>query len=137
MTRPGSFSSRSQALPIGLGVSNVFLPDSEIQFHLNWRNVHSIRLELYPIELVDEVSLHLETKQVNWIDTLHVQGRPTLRSWAKPVENESDHRPGSSQERLEKLPPGAYLLGRQSGWQGGPGSDSGIGVLARSQDPWK
>ena len=100
---------------IGLGVSNVFLPDSEIQFHLNWRNVHSIRLELYPIELVDEVSLHLETKQVNWIDTLHVQGRPTLRSWAKPVENESDHRPGSSQERLEKLPPGAYLLVAKAG----------------------
>ncbi len=100
---------------IGIGVSNVFLPDSEIQFHLNWRNVDSIRLELYPIDLVDEVSLHLETKQVNWIDTLHVQGRATLRSWAKPVENESDHRPGSSQERLEKLPPGAYLLVAKAG----------------------
>ncbi len=100
---------------IGIGVSSVFLPDSEIQFHLNWRNVHSIRLELYPIELVDEVSLHLETKQVNWIDTLHVQGRQALRSWAKPVENKSDHRPGSSQERLEKLPPGAYLLVAKAG----------------------
>ena len=95
---------------IGIGVASVFLPDSEIQFHLNWRNVHSIRLELYPIDLVDEVSLHLETKQVNWIDTLHVQGRPTLKTWARPVENESDHQPGSSQERLEKLPVGAYLL---------------------------
>ena len=100
---------------IGVGVSNVFLPESEIQFHLNWRNVHSIRLELYPIELVDEVSLHLETKQVNWIETLRVQGRPTLRSWAKPVENESDHQPGSSQERLEKLSPGAYLLVAKAG----------------------
>ena len=95
---------------IGIGVASVFLPDSEIQFHLNWRNVHSIRLELYPIDLVDEVSLHLETKQVNWIDTIHVQGRPTLKTWARPVENESDHQPGSSQERLEKLPVGAYLL---------------------------
>ena len=100
---------------IGIGVSSVFLPDSEIQFHLNWRNVHSIRLELYPIDLVDEVSLHLETKQVNWIDTLHVQGRPTLKTWARPVENEADHQPGSSQERLEKLPPGAYLLVAKAG----------------------
>jgi len=47
---------REITLPrIGLAVSNVFLPDSEIQFHLNWRNVQQIDFTLYRVNLTRHV----------------------------------------------------------------------------------
>lgn len=42
---------------LGLSVGNIFLPDSEIQYYLNWRNVKRIDLALYPVELNRDVQL--------------------------------------------------------------------------------
>ena len=40
-----------------MSVPNIFLPDSEIQYYLNWRNVKRIELALYPVELNRDVKL--------------------------------------------------------------------------------
>ena len=42
---------------IGVGATNVFLPDSEIQIQLNWRNVKQVALALYPVNLPRDLQL--------------------------------------------------------------------------------
>jgi alpha-2-macroglobulin len=39
---------------LGLSVSNIFLPDSEIQFHLNWRNIENVTYSIYPVDLTHD-----------------------------------------------------------------------------------
>src|SRR5688500_1339373 len=43
---------------IGLGVTNIFLPDSEIQFGLSARNVRRIEFALYKIDLTRDFPYH-------------------------------------------------------------------------------
>src|SRR6185312_17137166 len=40
---------------VNVGVANVFLPDSEIQYQLSWRNVKEIHLTVYSTELNRDV----------------------------------------------------------------------------------
>ncbi|MBI4325878.1 MAG: alpha-2-macroglobulin [Chloroflexi bacterium] len=95
-----------------VAVENVFLPQSEIQFHLNWRNVPRIDLALYAVDLTRHVKLQgQETGSGDWIRKINLAGREKLRSWAKETADKGDFRPGSDAVRLEKkLPIGAYVL---------------------------
>ena len=40
---------------LSVGVSNIFLPGSEIQYYLNWRNLKRIDLALYQVDLTRDV----------------------------------------------------------------------------------
>ena len=42
---------------VNVSVGNIFLPDSEIQYALNWRNVKRIEFALYPVDLNRDVNL--------------------------------------------------------------------------------
>src|SRR5215510_1617308 len=55
---------------LGVGVQNIFLPDSEIQYSLNWRNVKRIDLALYPVELKREVDLGQDG---NWLQSIQTR----------------------------------------------------------------
>jgi uncharacterized protein YfaS (alpha-2-macroglobulin family) len=96
---------------VSVQVSNVFLPDSEVEFELNWRNVSSIDLTLSPIDLTRDV--HLDTSR-NWLASLTPSAH--LRNWQRVTEDHGDHEPGSARVRIDpKLSPGAYLLQANSG----------------------
>jgi uncharacterized protein YfaS (alpha-2-macroglobulin family) len=93
---------------LGISVQNIFLPDSEIQYFLNWRNLKRIDLALYPVELNRGVKLEGQT---HWLHTINTAGLETLKSWTKDTEDQGDYKPGNATLRLEeKLKPGAYLL---------------------------
>jgi uncharacterized protein YfaS (alpha-2-macroglobulin family) len=93
---------------VSVEVSNVFLPDSEIEFELQWRNVKSIDLTLSAIDLTSDVRLDTTG---NWLDTIAEPKSGILRTWKKETEDKGDHEPGSARIRIDpKLPPGAYLL---------------------------
>jgi len=93
---------------VSVEVSNVFLPDSEIEFALQWRNVKSIDLTLSAIDLTSDTRLD---SSESWLESIDASKSGVLRTWKKETEDKGDHEPGSARIRIDpKLPPGAYLL---------------------------
>ena len=110
---------------LGIGVSNIFLPDSELQFSLSARNVRRVDFALYKIDLTRDVRFTKTSDQDegevddgnnNWIQKLQIAGRLPVKAWSKNLNDKGDHKPISEQARIEgKLPVGAYLLEAKSG----------------------
>ncbi|HET7625816.1 MAG TPA: MG2 domain-containing protein, partial [Verrucomicrobiae bacterium] len=130
---------------LGVSVANIFLPDSEIQYQLNWRNVKHIELALYPVELNRDVQFPAEDEnRKEWLQTIDLSGREKIKSWSydphpQPLSRPSDtlsparsggeeegeihttsskanYQPGNDTLHLdEKLKPGAYVLEAQGG----------------------
>jgi len=110
---------------LGIGVGNVFLPDSEVQFSLSTRNLKSVNFALYRVDLTRDVRFtktsgedegETDDGNNNWIQKLQVAGRASYKAWTKNLNDKGDHKPGSEQTRIEgKLPTGAYLLEAKSG----------------------
>ncbi|HKR23390.1 MAG TPA: MG2 domain-containing protein, partial [Pyrinomonadaceae bacterium] len=102
---------------LSIAVSNVFLPDSEIQFGLNARNVKRVNFALYKIDMTRDIAYGATADQAegegesgNWINNRSTGGREPVRRWTSNL-NTSDYRPYSEQSRIaEKVPVGAYLL---------------------------
>lgn len=98
---------------VSVQVSNVFLPDSEVEFNLTWRNVKSIELTLSTIDLTRDA--HIDASP-NWLQSITAPVGARVRTWKKETEDKGDHEPGSARMRIDpKLPPGAYLLQADSG----------------------
>ncbi len=97
---------------VSVGVANVFLPDSEIQYVLNWRNVKKIDLALYPVDLTHDVRLSGEDDRHNdWLQSIDLAGREKIKSWTRKTGDKGDYHPGAEIVRIErKLSPGAYVL---------------------------
>ncbi len=99
---------------VGLSVPNIFLPDSEIQYHLNWRNVKQIELALYPVELNRDVKF--SERRQDWLSAINVGSLEKVKSWTYDTKDKGDYKPGNGALRLEgKLKPGAYLLEAKGG----------------------
>jgi hypothetical protein len=96
---------------LNVGVSNVFLPDSEIQFHVNWRNVRRINFALYPVNLPRDVRFESKDADQSWIQAIRPPAGQRVRAWTKETGDKGDHTPAQELARIEgKLPVGAYLL---------------------------
>ncbi len=102
---------------ISVSATNIFLPDSEIQFHLNWRNVKQVALALYPINLTRDVQLVGKTSGAgDWLQQINLAGSKKLQEWSKETGDKGDYRPGQETIRLNsKLPLGAYLIEARNG----------------------
>ncbi len=126
---------------LGVSVPNIFLPDSEIEYHLNWRNVKKIELALYAADLTRDVDLARldEKRRTDWLTSIDVGRLQRVKSWThdsrsrgrESAETESseshrrltsaatdqeDYKPGNATLRLDgKLKPGAYVLEAKAG----------------------
>jgi uncharacterized protein YfaS (alpha-2-macroglobulin family) len=108
---------------ISVGVSNIFLPESELQFSLQARNLTRVDFSLYKIDLTTDVRFTRSTEEdegegdmESWIQKPRVAGRVPVKSWTKQLDGKADHKPFSGEVRIEgKLPIGAYLLEAKSG----------------------
>ena len=109
---------------LSVGVSNIFLPDSELQYVFSARNLRRIDFALYKIDLTGDVRFTKIAGEDegegegdnNWIQKIQIGGRPPARTWFKDLKDSGDHKPISEQLRIEgKLPAGAYLLEARSG----------------------
>ena len=100
---------------VGVSVANIFIPGSLIKYHLNWRNIRSIRLELRRVDLTqDLVGAKYGAGNGNWLTSLAAGTR--VKSWTFDTEDQGDHQPGSRHLELdEKLSPGAYVLTASGG----------------------
>jgi uncharacterized protein YfaS (alpha-2-macroglobulin family)/tetratricopeptide (TPR) repeat protein len=98
---------------LGVSVQNIFLPDSEIQYYVNWRNVKRIDLALYPVELNRDVNLHDDQ---GWLHSIKTSGLEKIKSWSRETADAGDYKPGSDTLHLDgKLKPGAYVLEANGG----------------------
>src|SRR5262249_39218033 len=97
---------------IDISATNIFLPDSEIQVHLNWRNVKRVALALYPVNLQRDLRLAgKKADEGDWIRHINLSGIKTLQSWVEETGDNGDYRPGQEEIRLNsKLPVGAYVI---------------------------
>jgi uncharacterized protein YfaS (alpha-2-macroglobulin family) len=110
---------------LGVGVSNIFLPDSEVQFGLNARNLKRVDFSIFKIDLPRDVRFtaqsdadegDTESGDNSWIQHVSTAGRAAVKSWTKSLDTKSDHKPTSEQIKVEtKLPVGAYLIEARSG----------------------
>ncbi|MBO0857571.1 MAG: alpha-2-macroglobulin [Chloracidobacterium sp.] len=102
---------------VGVSVTNVFLPDSEIQINLNWRNVNQAALAIYPVNLPRDARFEGKSSgQGNWIQRIDLSGSKKLREWNKDIADKGDYQPGQETIRLNsKLPTGAYVIEARNG----------------------
>ena len=110
---------------ISLGVSNIFLPGSELQFGLSARNVTRVDFALYRVDLTrdvrftkvpDEDEGEAEDGDNNWIRKIKIDGKSVIKAWSRNFHDTGDYKPINEQVRIEgKLPVGAYLLEAKSG----------------------
>lgn len=104
---------------LSLAVSNVFLPESEIQFQVNWRNIGNVSFTIHRVDLTRDVQFPAATiTNTNWLDHVDLARATKMRSWERDTENTGDHRPRNDTITLkEKLEPGAYLVQATGGGQ--------------------
>ncbi|GJL77068.1 MAG: hypothetical protein NPINA01_00570 [Nitrospinaceae bacterium] len=96
---------------LGLGVGNIFLPGSEIQFHLNWRNIENVVYSIYPVDLTRDVEFADGKNARQWIQQINLPLKNKLLSRSETTESQGDYHPGQKILRLKKsLPKGAYLI---------------------------
>ena len=108
---------------LAVSVSNIFLPDSEIQFALNARNVRRVDFNIYKFDMTQDVRFikaedaeEGEADAGPWIQRIPIGGRPSVKSWSRNFSDSPSHEPISEQMRIQgKLPVGAYLLQATSG----------------------
>ncbi|MCU1267018.1 MAG: Large extracellular alpha-helical protein [Acidobacteria bacterium] len=108
---------------ISASVSNIFLPDSELQFNLSARNVKRVDFALYKIDLTRNVRFTKNIEEEDgegdsegWMQKLPTAGLIAVKSWSRTLDSKTDHKPIDEEIRIEgKLPLGAYLLEARSG----------------------
>ena len=101
---------------VSVGASGIFIPDSEIQYGLYWRNVKKIELTLYPVDLNRDARLSGSENDPGWLQSINLSGREKLKSWTREAADKGDYQPGSDTVALDsKLKPGAYVLEARAG----------------------
>src|SRR5882672_2335344 len=108
---------------ISVAVSNIFLPDSELQCSVEARNIRHVDFALYKIDLTEDVRFTKNLKEdegegdvESWIQKPRVAGRVPVKTWSRDLDAKGDHKPRTEEVRINgKLPLGAYLLEARSG----------------------
>jgi hypothetical protein len=97
---------------LSVTASNIFLPDSEIQTYLSWRNVRRIDFTLYRVELPRDVKFtDKDQGSSSWVQQVRTAGQERVKSWSKETGDKGDYKPGQEMMKIDgKLPVGAYLL---------------------------
>jgi uncharacterized protein YfaS (alpha-2-macroglobulin family) len=96
---------------LGLSVSNIFLPDSEIQFHLNWRNIENVAYSIYPVDLTHDMEFANEKNVHQWIEQINLPLINKILSSSEKTEDTGKYHPGQRMVRVKEiLPKGAYVI---------------------------
>ncbi len=97
---------------LGLAVSEIFLPGSEIQFDLSWRNVRGVDLALHKVDLTRDLDPTRQHQHVGgWVAHLQPGTGSRAKEWTFDTKDTGRHAWGHERLRLdERLPTGAYLL---------------------------
>ena len=93
---------------VGVSAAGTFLPESEQQIFLNWRNVAAIDIAITAIDLTTDANYNPNR---DWMQTIDVSAKTPVRRWTFTTPDRGPHRPGTAPVRIDpKLPPGAYVV---------------------------
>lgn len=93
---------------VSVMVSGTFLPESEQELFVRWRNVGKIALAIHPIDLTKDV--RLEEKR-EWHETADLSKSKPLRAWTYETKDGGEHHPGAATIPIEpRVEPGAYIV---------------------------
>lgn len=93
---------------VGVHTAGTFLPDTEQEVVLTWRNTKAVRLALYSVDLTRDSRLD---ENRHWFQTISIEGRTAVRQWTYETNDAGAHVPGTERVRIEpRLPMGAYVL---------------------------
>ena len=88
-------------------LGQTFLPDSEQEVVLSWRNIRQVELTIASVDLS---KVEVRTN-VNWIEALPVDPSRVVRRWTVDTKDSGEHVPGMLRERVSpRLPVGAYVV---------------------------
>jgi uncharacterized protein YfaS (alpha-2-macroglobulin family)/tetratricopeptide (TPR) repeat protein len=122
-----------------VSVPYTFLPGSEAQFHLQWRNLHRAAFTLYQLDMVNALQLDLQKSHTDsrrgsryyqevlqkLVESGRYQSLPVVKSWSRDLKDEGTFQWYSEGQGLSEwlrkgdealvaqsgvLVPGAYLL---------------------------
>ena len=100
---------------LSLSVDRFFVPDSEVQFRLRWRNVQHVSLALHPVDLTRDVDPNADNPG-GYLQRLQLDRAAPTAVWTHATGDEGQHRPGNDELVLETKPKtGAYVLVASSG----------------------
>ncbi|MBN2496931.1 MAG: alpha-2-macroglobulin [Deltaproteobacteria bacterium] len=101
---------------LSLGVSHVFLPGSEIQLSLGWRNVKRIELQVTRVDLTRDVAFGSGDGSGSWLQRIDLGRGKQERRWVMSTGDTGKHLPGGKSIHYEgKLPTGAYVVEAKGG----------------------
>ncbi|UCD10835.1 MAG: alpha-2-macroglobulin [Nitrospinaceae bacterium] len=96
---------------LGVSVANIFLPESEIQVHLNFRNLDHVDWSLYAVDLTEDVRLGGKDGLNRWMRGIATARQKKIASGREPTGDKGLHQLGHKSTRIaDTLPRGAYLL---------------------------
>jgi len=99
---------------VSVSTGNFFLPGSEIQFYLSWRNVGRVDLKLYRIALerAADFAQFSDLSSSQWLQAIDLAALSApLLSWSVDTDDDGVHQPGQRPIELdEPLSLGAYVL---------------------------
>jgi hypothetical protein len=94
-------------------IGQTFLPKSEQEIVLAWRNVKQIELTLHAIDLTRDATLG---DNAQWLDTIPLANAAVARRWTYDTQDDDRHRPGQTIIPMSpRVDPGAYVLVARAG----------------------
>ncbi|HEX6088316.1 MAG TPA: alpha-2-macroglobulin family protein [Thermoanaerobaculia bacterium] len=98
---------------VSVFATGTFLPESEQEIHLGWRNVQQIELAVQSVDLTKHARGAVSR---NWMHEVSAEGQPVVRRWTYETNDTGEHVPGNIEHRIEpRLPIGAYVLTARGG----------------------
>lgn len=96
---------------IGISVEGAFLPGSEVQFHVTWRNLSAVEWTLRPVMLPRDVAFADNRRGTGeWLQAIAATA-PPIHMGTINTREDGFHNPGATNVVLPaKLATGAYLL---------------------------
>ncbi|MFL6244656.1 MAG: MG2 domain-containing protein, partial [Thermoanaerobaculia bacterium] len=101
------------SVSVAIGSAQTFIPDSEQEILISWRNTKKVELTAYATDLTRDADWQDRT---NWVDTIQVTGKPVARRWTYDTNDTGEYRPGNAAIRITpRLPIGAYVVTASGG----------------------
>jgi uncharacterized protein YfaS (alpha-2-macroglobulin family) len=100
----------------GVAVPHAYLPGSHVQYVLRWRNVETIALAVYPVDLTTDFAFQDGDERFNeWLQRLAIDTNNPVRKWTYETGDDGTHEPGQATLHLDQLEPGAYVITTHAG----------------------
>lgn len=97
---------------VNLNVPHVFIPGAEVFFNLNWREIETVAISIYPVNLSRDVNFSgTRYEPWQWLQAIDLEGKEAIVQLSQSKVAKRPYYPMTDTIRLEeRLSNGAYLI---------------------------